>query len=49
VSALILSVEALASRFGVDEVMIHPVAGASSGSAPDRNIGREQTLRLLVE
>jgi len=41
-------IEALASRFEVDEVMIHPVAGASANSAPDRNQGREQTLRLLV-
>jgi hypothetical protein len=36
------------SRFEVDEVMIHPVAGAPAKSAPDRNLGREQTLRLLV-
>jgi len=42
-------IDALASHFEVDEVMIHPVAGAPANSAPDRNIGREQTLRLLVE
>jgi luciferase family oxidoreductase group 1 len=40
-------IEALASRFDVDEVMIHPVAGAPANSAPDLNLGREQTLRLL--
>jgi luciferase family oxidoreductase group 1 len=42
-------IEALASHFEIDEVMIHPVAGAPADSAPDRNLAREQTLRLLVE
>jgi alkanesulfonate monooxygenase SsuD/methylene tetrahydromethanopterin reductase-like flavin-dependent oxidoreductase (luciferase family) len=42
-------IEALASRFELDEVMIDPVAGAPADSAPDRSPAREQTLRLLVE
>jgi alkanesulfonate monooxygenase SsuD/methylene tetrahydromethanopterin reductase-like flavin-dependent oxidoreductase (luciferase family) len=42
-------IEALASRFEIDEVMIHPVASAPADSAPDRSLAREQTLRLLVE
>jgi luciferase family oxidoreductase group 1 len=41
-------IETLAQRFEVDEVMVHPVAGAASSSPTDRNLGREQTLRLLA-
>ena len=41
-------IEMLAQHFQVDEVMIHPVAGAPSSSPSDRNLGREQTLRLLA-
>ena len=37
----------LATTFGVDEVMVHPVAGALRGSPADRSPAREQTLRLL--
>ena len=36
----------LAATFGVDEVMVHPVAGALPGH-PDRSPAREETLRLL--
>jgi luciferase family oxidoreductase group 1 len=41
-------IEALAADFGVDEVMIHPVAGAHAGEDPRRSSAREQTLRLLA-
>lgn len=37
----------LATMFGVDEVMVHPVAGAVRGTPIDRAPAREQTLRLL--
>jgi luciferase family oxidoreductase group 1 len=37
----------LATTFGVDEVMVHPVAGALRGTPTDRSPAREQTLRLL--
>src|SRR6478609_1459878 len=37
----------LASTFGVDEVMVHPVAGALRGTPTDRSPAREETLRLL--
>lgn len=40
-------IEALAGRFDVDEVMVHPVAGAPSSSPAERSLGREETLRLL--
>lgn len=42
-------VRALAATFGVDEVMVHPVAGAVRGTPPDRSPAREETLRLLGE
>ena len=38
----------LAAEFGVDEVMVHPVAGASADDDPGRVPGREETLRLLA-
>lgn len=38
----------LAARFGVDEVMVHPVAGAHRGSDPRRSWTREETLTLLA-
>ena len=40
--------EDLAAEFGVDEVMVHPVAGAHAGVDPRTAPGREETLRLLV-
>lgn len=40
-------IEELATTYGVDEVMIHPVAGAFTGTAPGESPAREQTLRLL--
>jgi luciferase family oxidoreductase group 1 len=41
-------IEELAASYGVDEVMVHPVAGAYTGTDPDRSPGREETLRLLA-
>ncbi len=38
----------LAATFGVDEVMVHPVAGALRGTPADRAPAREETLRLLA-
>ena len=40
---------ALAAEHGVDEVMVHPVAGAFAGTAADRAPARERTLALLAE
>ena len=37
----------LAARFGVDEVMVHPVAGSSESDPADRAPAREATLELL--
>lgn len=39
----------LATTFGVDEVMVHPVAGALRGTPTDWSPAREETLRLLGE
>lgn len=39
---------AFAERFGVDEVMISPAAGASAGDPIDRAPARERTLELLA-
>ena len=38
----------LAGEYGVDEVMVHPVAGAYVGTEPGSSPAREETLRLLV-
>jgi len=38
----------LAARYGVDEVMVHPIAGASESDPGDRSPAREATLRLLA-
>lgn len=42
-------VRALASEFDVDEVMVHPVAGAFSGTARDASPAREGTLEMLAK
>ncbi|MCW2791716.1 MAG: luciferase family protein [Nocardioides sp.] len=42
------AVAELAATYGVDEVMVHPVAGAHEGSEPGSSEGREATLRLLA-
>ena len=39
----------LAATYGVDEVMVHPVAGASETDDPGRSETRERTLSLLAE
>ncbi len=39
----------LATRYDVDEVMVHPVAGAFIGTDPDAAPARENTLRLLAD
>jgi luciferase family oxidoreductase group 1 len=41
-------VRALAETHGVDEVMVHPVAGAFTGTPADRSPAREETLRRLA-
>jgi luciferase family oxidoreductase group 1 len=38
----------LATTYDVDEVMVHPVAGAFLGTPPDSSPAREDTLRLLA-
>ena len=38
----------LAATYAVDEVMVHPVAGAYAGTPADASPTREQTLRLLA-
>ena len=38
----------LAATYGVDEVMVNPVAGAYDGTDPRRAPAREQTLELLA-
>jgi len=39
----------LAARFGVDEVMVNPIAGAHEGTDPRTAPAREETLRLLAD
>jgi alkanesulfonate monooxygenase SsuD/methylene tetrahydromethanopterin reductase-like flavin-dependent oxidoreductase (luciferase family) len=39
----------LAERFGVDEVMVHPVASAHRGTDPATAPAREKTLELLAK
>jgi luciferase family oxidoreductase group 1 len=46
--AAVAQLTGLASTFGVDEVMVHPVAGASDADPADRSLARESTLRLLA-
>ncbi len=41
-------IAAVAAQFGVDEVMIHPVAGSREGTPLDGAPTREQVLRLLA-
>ena len=38
----------LATTYGVDEVMVHPVAGAAAGTDVTTSPNREETLGLLV-
>lgn len=48
-AAAAAAVRELAATYAVDEVMVHPVAGAFSGTPRDASPAREQTLRLLAE
>ena len=41
-------IERLAMSYDVDEVMVHPVAGAVTGTEPSSAPGRVQTLELLA-
>jgi luciferase family oxidoreductase group 1 len=41
-------IDELAATYDVDEVMVHPVAGAYTGTDPARSPAREETLRLLA-
>jgi luciferase family oxidoreductase group 1 len=41
-------IERLAASYDVDEVMVHPVAGATVGTDPATAPGREDTIRLLA-
>jgi alkanesulfonate monooxygenase SsuD/methylene tetrahydromethanopterin reductase-like flavin-dependent oxidoreductase (luciferase family) len=43
-----VQVQELAATYGVDEVMVHPVAGAPADSDPRRSESRERTLELLA-
>lgn len=43
-----LEIARLAAAHDVDEVMLHPVAGALAGTDPGASPAREDTLRLLV-
>jgi luciferase family oxidoreductase group 1 len=42
-------IRSLASTYGVDEVMVNPVAGAFAGTPVDSSPAREQTLALLAK
>ncbi len=39
----------LAAQFGVDEVMVNPVAAARRGADPRSSVARERTLELLAQ
>ncbi|GAA2136545.1 LLM class flavin-dependent oxidoreductase [Nocardioides koreensis] len=42
-------IDELAAAYAVDEVMVHPVAGAHVGTEPATSPAREETLRLLAQ
>jgi luciferase family oxidoreductase group 1 len=42
-------IRSLAATYAVDEVMVHPVAGAVRGTAVDASPARERTLALLAK
>ncbi|MFL0277250.1 LLM class flavin-dependent oxidoreductase [Mycobacterium sp. SMC-19] len=48
-SEALTQLKEVADRFGVDELMLNPVASARRGSAPASAPGRESTLRLLAD
>jgi luciferase family oxidoreductase group 1 len=47
-SSAAAEIESLAASYGVDEVMVHPVAGSFVGTPADASPTREQTLILLA-
>ena len=47
-AAALAQLEELAATFGVDEVMVNPVAGSSESDPAGRSPAREATLRLLA-
>ena len=47
-AALLLVAGAFADRYGVDEVMLSPVAGAYDAEPNDVPTGRAQTLELIA-
>jgi luciferase family oxidoreductase group 1 len=47
-SSAAAEIESLAASYGVDEVMVHPVAGSFVGTPADTSPTREQTLSLLA-
>jgi luciferase family oxidoreductase group 1 len=47
-AAALAEITELAAAYGVDEVMVHPVAGSSTSDPADRSPAREETLRLLA-
>jgi luciferase family oxidoreductase group 1 len=48
-SAAAEQIRELAATYAVDEVMVHPVAGAFIGTQPATSPARETTLRLLAD
>ena len=47
-SSFLRHAETAAERFGVDEVMVSPTAGAREADPVDRSLAREQTLEALA-
>ncbi|WP_229055106.1 LLM class flavin-dependent oxidoreductase [Aeromicrobium sp. Leaf350] len=47
-AAVAAHLRALAEQFGVDEVMLHPIASEHVGVAPDASPARERSLELLA-
>ena len=43
-----VQIKELAATYGVDEVMVNPIAGAARGADPKTAATREETLRLLA-
>ena len=48
-AAAAVQIHELAASYDVDEVMVHPVAGAFVGTDPDVSPAREATLALLAD
>ncbi len=48
-SVVAAGIRDLVAEYGVDEVMVHPIAGALTGTPADESPAREDTLRLLAD